>query len=199
MPKGADHGDHPGREDRRRRRARGLARRRLRPARFAKTSERLREGRLPADRLVAGRGRTRPSRRHGSAVERHRRPGAGRSAARPAWRCIRPIAIAASARRSSAALSRGRGSPATALFFWSATRRITAVSAFRAASTGGLWMPGRYDRDRLLALELKPGALDGARGLIGAAGPLAPAPDLAALVAEDQRAESARLQRARAA
>ncbi len=31
-------------------------------------------------------------------------------------------------------------------------------------------MPGRYERDRLLALELQPGALAGARGLIGATG-----------------------------
>ena len=37
--------------------------------------------------------------------------------------------------------------------------------------------------DRLLALELEPGALDGARGLIGAAGEVAPKPDLNALVA----------------
>ena len=57
----------------------------------------------------------------------------------------------------------------------------------------------RYDRERLLAVELKPGALDGARGLIGAAGPLAPAPNLAALVAEDRRAENARVRCVRAA
>src|SRR6188508_3062478 len=37
---------------------------------------------------------------------------------------------------------------------------------FSVEKTGGLWMPGRYDRDRLLAHELRPGALDGARGLI---------------------------------
>jgi predicted N-acetyltransferase YhbS len=41
---------------------------------------------------------------------------------------------------------------------------------FSAALTGGLSMPGPYDRNRLLALELKPGALAVAHGLIGAMG-----------------------------
>ena len=41
---------------------------------------------------------------------------------------------------------------------------------FTAEQTGGLWMPGRFERDRLLALELRPDALAGARGLIGATG-----------------------------
>jgi hypothetical protein len=44
-------------------------------------------------------------------------------------------------------------------------------------------MRGRYEVDRLLALELEPGALDGARGLISAASELAPTPDLNAPVA----------------
>jgi predicted N-acetyltransferase YhbS len=54
---------------------------------------------------------------------------------------------------------------------------------FSAALTAGLWMPGPYERDRLLALELQPGALAGARGLISATGALEEKPDLAALVA----------------
>lgn len=41
---------------------------------------------------------------------------------------------------------------------------------FSARKTGELRMPGPYERDRLLAAELRPGALDGARGLIGPAG-----------------------------
>jgi adhesin HecA-like repeat protein len=40
-------------------------------------------------------------------------------------------------------------------------------------------MPGSYQQDRLLALELRAGALDGARGMIGATGRFAPKPDLA--------------------
>jgi len=57
---------------------------------------------------------------------------------------------------------------------------------FAADLIAALWMPGRYDRDRLLALELRPRALAGARGLIGGAGALAPKPDLNALVAADR-------------
>ncbi|WP_149791032.1 N-acetyltransferase [Mesorhizobium sp. NFR06] len=41
---------------------------------------------------------------------------------------------------------------------------------FSADCTGTLAMPGPYERHRLLALELKDGALDGARGTIKAAG-----------------------------
>ena len=70
---------------------------------------------------------------------------------------------------------------------------------FAAAQTAELWMPGRFDRDRLLALELQPGALTGARGMIGAAGEVAPAPALATLVAQDRRSERARVRRLRAA
>jgi predicted N-acetyltransferase YhbS len=41
---------------------------------------------------------------------------------------------------------------------------------FSAAKTGGLAMPGPYERERFLALELAPGALDGASGTLVAAG-----------------------------
>jgi len=70
---------------------------------------------------------------------------------------------------------------------------------FTAAPTGELWMPGRFERDRLLALELKSGALTGARGLIAATGALAPKPDLAALVAIDRRTQRPHARRALAA
>jgi hypothetical protein len=53
---------------------------------------------------------------------------------------------------------------------------------FAAEKTADLWLPGPYERDRLLACELRPGALDGARGRITATGRLAPKPNLAALV-----------------
>jgi hypothetical protein len=54
-------------------------------------------------------------------------------------------------------------------------------------------LPGPYERDRLLACELMPGALDGARGLIGPTGRLTPAPSLDALIAGlDHDAASAR-------
>ncbi|MBB6467252.1 putative N-acetyltransferase YhbS [Aminobacter lissarensis] len=41
---------------------------------------------------------------------------------------------------------------------------------FTTEKTGQLSMPGPYERDRFLALELVPGTLDGARGVLKAAG-----------------------------
>jgi hypothetical protein len=46
-------------------------------------------------------------------------------------------------------------------------------------------MPGRCERDRLLALELKPGALAGARGPVNPMGTVTPKPDLNALIAAE--------------
>ncbi|MDP3895551.1 MAG: N-acetyltransferase, partial [Mesorhizobium sp.] len=41
---------------------------------------------------------------------------------------------------------------------------------FSAEKTGTLAMPGPYERERFLALELRDGALDGARGVLRASG-----------------------------
>lgn len=65
---------------------------------------------------------------------------------------------------------------------------------FTADKTGALWMPGPFERHRLLAVELVPGALEGARGLVNPTGRLEPKPDLAALVAQDRRAARPRRQ-----
>jgi predicted N-acetyltransferase YhbS len=56
--------------------------------------------------------------------------------------------------------------------------------AFSGEKTGALWMPGPFERHRLLGRELKAGALDGARGMIAPSGRREPVPDLAALVAQ---------------
>jgi predicted N-acetyltransferase YhbS len=45
---------------------------------------------------------------------------------------------------------------------------------FSALKTSELSLPGPFERDRLLGLELREGALDGARGMIGSTGALAP-------------------------
>ena len=66
---------------------------------------------------------------------------------------------------------------------------------FSTARTGTLWMPGPFERTRLLARELTPHALDGAFGLIHAAGALMPELALAA----DAIARQAGKQRPRAA
>ena len=71
---------------------------------------------------------------------------------------------------------------------------------FSGEKTGALWMPGPFERHRLLGRELKADALDGARGMIAATGRLVPEfgnlPDLAALVAQDRRASRPRRPRA---
>ena len=54
---------------------------------------------------------------------------------------------------------------------------------FSSEKTSALWLPGPYERHRLLGYELKPGALDGAHGLISARSPLEQRPELATLVA----------------
>ena len=54
---------------------------------------------------------------------------------------------------------------------------------FSSEKTGALWLPGPYERHRLLGVELVPRALDGAHGLVRASGQPAPRPDLATLVA----------------
>lgn len=67
---------------------------------------------------------------------------------------------------------------------------------FTAEKTGALWMPGPFERHRLLGRALKAGALDGARGMIAPAGRLEPVPDLAALMAQEV-AKAPRAQRTR--
>jgi predicted N-acetyltransferase YhbS len=49
-----------------------------------------------------------------------------------------------------------------------------ARSGFSALKTGELSLPGPFERDRLLGLELRDGALDGASGTIVPSGALAP-------------------------
>jgi predicted N-acetyltransferase YhbS len=59
---------------------------------------------------------------------------------------------------------------------------------FTAQKTGALSLPGPYARDRLLARELVPGALAGARGLVRATGRREPKSDLAARMTLTARA-----------
>jgi len=150
-------------------------------ARFAKTAQRLREDRLPAgwlsfvacrDGEVVGTvrlwnisaGPGRPALLLGPlAVARHCR-GAGIGAA------LMRRALAAAAAEGHAAVLLVGDAPYYARF------------GFSAEKTGDLWLPGPYERDRLLACELSRGALDGARGLVSATGRPAAKPDPALLV-----------------
>jgi len=150
-------------------------------ARFTKTAERLRDGRLPADGLSF------------VACERGRLVGTVRlwnvsaGPGRPAL-LLGPLAVASEWRnrgvgaglvRHALAAATARGHTAVLLV---GDAPYYARFGFTAEKTADLWLPGPYERDRLLACELRAGALDGARGLIGATGRPAPKPDFAALV-----------------
>jgi predicted N-acetyltransferase YhbS len=163
------------------------------PVRFAKASERLREGRLPELALVAAEGR----RLVGTVRLWRVSAGPGRPAL-----LLGPLAVAPDCR------NRGIGSTLMQQGLREATRRghcaVLLVGdapyygrfGFSCKDTGALWLPGPYEQHRLLARELAPGALEGAQGLISACGPLAAKPDLATLVAGLARHERVRGSRA---
>jgi predicted N-acetyltransferase YhbS len=151
-------------------------------ARFAKAAERLREGRLPAEGLsliaednncVVG------TVRLWHVVAGPARPALllGPLAIDDAWR---GLGIGADLMRRATEAAQQLGHTAILLV---GDAPYYARFGYSAENTGALWMPGPYERERLLGLELDPGALDGARGLIGASGRREPKPDLAALVA----------------
>jgi predicted N-acetyltransferase YhbS len=150
-------------------------------ARFEKPSERLREGRLPANALTASdRGRL-----VGTARLWHVSAGPGRPAL-----LLGPLAVHPDVR------CRGIGSALMERAIDDARRlghrAVLLVGdepyygrfGFSAEKTSGLRLPGRYDRKRFLALELERGALDGARGLVSATGRMARGGDLRALGTE---------------
>lgn len=167
-------------------------------ARHRKSSERLREDRLPAEGLafVATEGK----RVVGTARLWDIACGSGQKAL-----LLGPVAVACKSRGQGigAALVRKAIDAARRL----GHKAVILVGdppyygrfGFSAEMAGDLWMPGPFERHRLLALELAPGALEGARGMIGAAGRPVPKPDLAALVAQAQRSGRSRGRSPRAA
>lgn len=147
--------------------------------RFDKTSQRLREGRLPAEDLsfVA----VEQGRIVGTVRLWHVSTGTGQPVL-----LLGPLAVAPDRRR------RGVGTALVRRALRDARRRghralILVGDApyygrfgFTAAKTSTLELPGPYEPARLLALEMVPGELDGARGLIRATGPLVSTTDLGA-------------------
>ena len=126
------------------------------PARFQKTAERLREGRSPGGRAFPRRRARWQHRRHGPALARLRRAGPAGVVARPA-RCRRGGASPRHRRRVDAARrSRRRGGAGIAPCCWSATPPYYGRFGFSAEKTGALWLPGPYERHRLLGCELVP-------------------------------------------
>jgi predicted N-acetyltransferase YhbS len=151
-------------------------------ARFQKTAERLREGRCPADGLSL------VAERDGDIVGTVRIWHVCAGPGRPAL-LLGPLAV------DEAWRCRGIGGALTRHAVTAARRRRHRVVllvgdadyygqfGFSTEKTGTLWLPGPYERDRLLGHELVAGALDGARGLVTATGRLAPTPSLDALIA----------------
>jgi predicted N-acetyltransferase YhbS len=159
-------------------------------ARYQKAAERLRDGRLPAQGLsfvASDRGRI---------VGTARLWNVSAGPARPAL-LLGPIAVHPDVR------CRGIGGALIERALDEATRlghrAVMLVGdapyygrfGFTAEARGGLWLPGRYDENRFLALELQPGALAGANGLVSPAGQTAPKPALPALVARTIHTPSA--------
>ena len=156
-------------------------------SRWRKTSERLREGRLPADGLafVAADGK----RVLGTARLWNIACGSGQPGL-----LLGPVAVASDCR------NRGIGA-ALVRHALEAARRLGHGAVmlvgdppyysrfgFASENTASLKLPGPFERHRLLTLELVPGALDGACGLVRATGRLAPQPELATLAAAGRRA-----------
>jgi predicted N-acetyltransferase YhbS len=140
-----------------------------------KTSQRLRDGRLPAEglSLIAAEGRR--------VVGTARLWSVACDSGQPAL-LLGPVAVAADCRK------RGIGAALVRRSLREARRlghdAVILVGdapyycrfGFTAEKAAGLKLPGPFERHRLLALELTAGALDGAGGLVRAAGRLMPKP-----------------------
>jgi predicted N-acetyltransferase YhbS len=140
--------------------------------RAARTCQRLRDGRAPAEGLAL------------SVVRRSRLVGTVRlwhvsAGGKPAL-MLGPIAVDPSCRKLGVGAALINHALAAA-----ATRGHGAVIllgdaayyerfGFSADKTGDLSLPGPFERERLLGLELRDGALDGASGLIVPTGLMAP-------------------------
>jgi predicted N-acetyltransferase YhbS len=132
--------------------------------RHARTCQRLRDGRAPAEGLAL------------SAVRQGRLVGSVRlwhvSAGGIPALMLGPLAVEASSRQlgvgaalmdHALAAAKARGHRVVILL---GDAPYYARFGFSAAKTGELTLPGTFERDRLLGLELGEGALDGAWGMI---------------------------------
>jgi predicted N-acetyltransferase YhbS len=163
--------------------------------RHAKTSERLREGRLPADGLAFA------ATREGSLIGTIRLWNVAAGPGRPAL-LLGPVAvdpvlqgagIGAKLVREALARAAGEGHRAVVLVGDEAYYRRFG---FARGPVEGLWMPGPVELDRFLGLELVPGALTGARGFVSPTGAPAPRPDFATLLRAAANEDAGRLRAA---
>jgi predicted N-acetyltransferase YhbS len=139
------------------------------PSRFEKTAERLREGRSPAAglSLIAD--------QDGKVVGTVRLWHVCAGPSRPAL-LLGPLAvdedwrnrgIGGALMRRAIGIAERRGHDAVLLV---GDAPYYQRFGFSAAKTGAFWLPGPFERQRLLGRELRAGSLDGARGLIRATG-----------------------------
>ena len=137
--------------------------------RFSKVSHRLREGRLPA----AGLGFVACD--HGRFIGTVRQWDVAAGDGRPAL-LLGPLTVHPNHRHRGVGSALVRHALAAAAKLDHRAVMLVGDAAyyerfgFSAEKTRSLWLPGRYDVQRFLALELSPGALDGASGLVRATG-----------------------------
>ena len=138
------------------------------PSRYLRTCQRLRDGRAPAEGLAL------------SAVREGRLVGTVRlwhvsAGGIPALMlgplavedCSRKLGVGVTLTDRALAVAKARGPRAVVLL---GDTPYYARFGFSAAKTGELSLPGPFEHDRLLGLELCEGALGGARGMIVATG-----------------------------
>jgi predicted N-acetyltransferase YhbS len=150
--------------------------------RFRKTCERLREGRKPADGLslvLGDDGGLVGSVRLWHVTAGPNRPALllGPIAIDPA---LQGLGLGSKLMRMTLNRAAGLGHGAVLLV---GDASYYERFGFSAAATESLWLPGPYERERFVGLELQAGALAGARGLVSAIGALVEKPDFATLVA----------------
>ncbi|MGU3537241.1 GNAT family N-acetyltransferase [Methylobacterium sp. A54F] len=155
-------------------------------ARFAKTSERLREGRHPARGLSLT--ATHQARVVGTVRLWHVEAGP----ARPAL-LLGPLAVDPGLHGQGlgrvlmqAALGRAEALGHGAVLLVG-DAPYYARFGFSQATASGLWLPGPFERERFLGLELRNGALAGAEGLVRATGVPLPAEAVAAVATDARR------------
>jgi predicted N-acetyltransferase YhbS len=140
--------------------------------RAARTCQRLRDGRAPAEGLAFA--AVRKGKLLGTVRLWHVSAGGkpalvlGPLAVDPSCRAL---GIGAALMRHALAAAKARGHDAVVLL---GDAPYYARFGFTAANTAKLSLPGPFERERLLGLELRDGALDGASGMIVPTGVLAP-------------------------
>jgi predicted N-acetyltransferase YhbS len=137
--------------------------------RFSKVSHRLREGRLPAAGLAF------VACDHGRLIGTVQLWDVAAGDGRPAL-LLGPLTVHPSHRHRGVGSALMRHALAAAAKLGHRAVMLVGDAAyyerfgFSTEKTRSLWLPGRYDAHRFLALELSPGALNGAIGLVRATG-----------------------------